>query len=512
MSTAHSRLVARFASVVESGGERIAVEDDAETVTFTELGRRAASVAAELRRHGLADARIAMLVGQGSGWVEAFFGIVLAGGVAVPLSHLHPPPEQRWFVEASSARGLVVSTDLEQRGRALAGPLPLFSVEALRGGPADGFSPALRADSDAAVMLYTSGTTGKPKGALITHANLAWLAELLGRAWHWSEEDVLLHALPLHHLHGLGIALFVALLGGARTRVLGRFDAERLWEELGRATVLMGVPTMHKKLLDVFDAADAPTRARWAAHAARLRLVTSGSAALPLSVGERWRDLCGAYPLERFGMTEIGVGMTNPVDGPRVPGTCGPALPGMQIRIVDEAGRDVAPGQQGEIWIKGPTVFAGYDGMEHATRESFSDGWFKSGDTACFTTDAGYVKILGRTSVDILKSGGYKLSALEIEEVLREHPAVADAAVVGMPDETWGDLCVAALVAKQGRASELGEEAVRGFMKERIATYKVPKRVLVFDDLPRNAVGKVMKPELQRLLCELLAATPGRGA
>jgi len=197
-------------------------------------------------------------------------------------------------------------------------------------------------------------------------------------------------------------------------------------------------------------------------------------------------------------MTEIGVGMTNPVDGRRVPGSTGPALEGMQIRIVGEDGRDAPPGEPGEIWIKGPSVFLGYDGNEDATRDAFSDGWFRSGDTATFLDD-GYVRILGRTSVDILKSGGYKLSALEIEEVLRQHEAVADVAVVGLPDDTWGEIAVAAVIPKPAHDGVSADD-LRDWAKQRIAAYKVPKRVVLMRDFPRNPVGKVIKPELKKLL------------
>jgi malonyl-CoA/methylmalonyl-CoA synthetase len=289
--------------------------------------------------------------------------------------------------------------------------------------------------------------------------------------------------------------------------MLQRFDAERMWQEMERATVLMGVPTMHKKLLDAYDAAGPAQQARWRRHAAGLRLVTSGSAALPLTVGERLRELTGSYPLERFGMTEIGVGASNPLEGERRPGSCGLPLAGMEVRVVVESGRDANPGEPGEIWIRGPTVFKGYDGNEQATREAFRDGWFLSGDTAMWL-EGGYLRILGRTSVDILKSGGYKLSALEIEEVLREHEAVADVAVVGIPDETWGEIAVAGVLPRRGRAAELDEldeEGMRAWAKERIAAYKVPKRVFFLEDFPRNPVGKVIKPELQKLLAKKIA-------
>jgi malonyl-CoA/methylmalonyl-CoA synthetase len=351
-----SSLVARWLDVTRPDNARVAIHDDAERVSFGELGQRAARVAGALAARGLGKKRVALLVTQGSGWVEAFFGCVLADATAVPLSHLHPEAEQRWFVETSRASAIVVSEDLAPRVAPYAGERDVLRIEELRfrGQQA---KPQSSHDHDTAVILYTSGTTGKPKGALITHDNLAATARLLASAWQWSEDDVLLHALPLHHLHGLGIALFTSLLAGGATRMLARFNAARIWNELGDATVLMGVPTMHKKLFDALDAADPETRARWKKHATGLRLVTSGSAALPATVGERWRALSGHYPLERFGMTEIGVGMTNPIDGERRPGSCGRALEGMRIRIVGEDGEDVPPGESGEIWIQGPGVF-----------------------------------------------------------------------------------------------------------------------------------------------------------
>ena len=499
-SVSDSPLVRRFTQLAQGRAGHLAIVDDREQVTFALLGDRVARVAAELRARGLSGKRVAMLVTQGSRWVEAFFGIIAADAVAVPLSHLHPEAEQAWFVQVSRSSALVVSTETASRVAPYAGALPVLHVEALRESALAPTAVDTRAD-DVAVILYTSGTTGKPKGALISQGNLAAIADLLGHAWQWSPDDVLLHCLPLHHLHGLGIALLTALLAGSSTRMLEKFDGPRIWEEMAEATVVMGVPTMHKKLLDSFDAADPATRARWAAHAAKLRLLTSGSAALPATVGERLRELTGRYPLERFGMTEIGVGATNPVDGERVPGSCGPALQGMQLRIVKDDGSDAPPGEPGEIWIRGPSVFSGYDDNAEATREAFTEGWFRSGDTATFL-DHGYVKIMGRTSVDILKSGGYKLSALEIEEVLREHDAVADVAVVGLPDETWGEVAIAAVIPRPGRRADVEGDALREWAKSRIASYKVPKRVVVLEDFPRNPVGKVVKPELAKLLAE----------
>jgi malonyl-CoA/methylmalonyl-CoA synthetase len=355
--------------------------------------------------------------------------------------------------------------------------------------------------------LFTSGTTGTPKGAPLGHAQLGKLVELLGQAWQLSSEDVLVHALPLHHLHGLAIALLSTLLAGGCVELLPGFEPARVWNAFERATLLMGVPTMHRKLLDALLVAEPDERRRWQAAARRLRLVTSGSAALPVQLGERWRDVHGNYPLERFGMTEIGVGLSNPLAGERRPGSCGTPLPEMEVRIVDERGDDVGAGQSGELWIRGPTVFQGYDCAPEATRAAFAGDWFKSGDIGTWL-DEGFVRILGRASVDIIKSGGYKLSALEIEAVLRDHPGVGDVAVVGLADEVWGEAALAAVVGSPMQP-EPDAEALRAWLKERVAPYKVPRAVFVLEDLPRNALGKVNKVELAALLAA--RASPRRG-
>jgi malonyl-CoA/methylmalonyl-CoA synthetase len=275
----------------------------------------------------------------------------------------------------------------------------------------------------------------------------------------------------------------------------------------------MGVPTQHARLVQYFEAlSDEAEQQRFRDHLRRQRLITSGSAALPETLGRRLEALSGQYPLERYGMTEVGLVLGNPLVGERSPGTVGKPLPGCRIRIVDDTGRDVDPGKPGEIWIAGPTVFQGYDRDETATRAAFSDGCFRSGDTALWT-DHGHVKILGRTSVDIIKSGGYKLSALELEEHLREHPWTSDVAVVGVPDETWGERVVAVIVPSAAFPSLPGDEAgerLREWMKQRIAPYKVPKRVLFRSELPRNALGKVQKPALLAELARAEVAGPSR--
>jgi malonyl-CoA/methylmalonyl-CoA synthetase len=498
-----SPLVARIEA--RKHEHRLAVEDDHETRSFADVWDGALRARAALLdgRRSLDGQVVALFASPGARWLEAFVGILLAGGVVLPLSPQYPAVELAWFGQDARATIVIVSDDFVERADLLCAGRRVVRMGSLRETITYNDEVSPRDADDVALLLYTSGTTGKPKGAMITHANVAVQAELLGEAWNWQTTDLLLHVLPLHHLHGLGISLMTSVLSGGATRMFSKFDAGRVWESFASEnppTTFMAVPTMYQKLFEAFDLADETNRQRWAAGAKRLRLATSGSAALPVTLAERWRSITGWVPLERFGMTEIGVGASNPIDPlGRRPGSVGLPLRTVETRIVDESGNDIENGP-GELWIRGPSVFKGYLGREQATREAFAEGgWFRTGDVAERSAD-GYVRLLGRTSVDILKSGGYKLSALEIEEALRENPAVAEVAVVGLPDETWGERVVAVVVASPGRAIECEGDVLRAWAKERMAAYKVPREVHVVDALPRNALGKVVKPEVVRLL------------
>ena len=492
--------------------DRLAVVDDHDHCTYGELADRARRAAGAIAGDGgsLGGLRVLLLVTPGVAWVEAFLGVVLAGGVAVPLTPLYPAPELAALAEDADASLAIVSDDLADKASAFGPRVRVVRAQDLGAGPPAALAPP--GPTDVAILLYTSGTTGKPKGAMLTHANLAHQAALIGAAWGIGPHDTLLHALPMHHMHGIAIALLPALAAGAKTRMLPRFDALRVGRGLADATVWLAVPTMIQRLLEAHAAADDRTRAAIADGARALRLATSGSAALPVGLAARFADLAGAIPLERFGMTEVGVAMSNPLDPTaRRPGSVGPVLPSFESRLVDDAGRDVSTGP-GELLLRGPSVFSGYFRRPEATAAAFVEGgpaggWFRTGDLADRAPD-GFLRMLGRTSVDILKSGGEKVSALEVEEALRDHEAIAEVAVVGVPDATWGDRVVAVVVAARGREAACATDAIRAWAKGRLAAYKVPREVVVVDALPRNAMGKVVKPEIVRDLARK-AAGPG---
>ena len=356
-------------------------------------------------------------------------------------------------------------------------------------------------DGRRAMMVYTSGTTGKSKGVVTTHANIVAQVTSLVTAWEWRADDWILLVLPLHHVHGIINVLTCALWAGARCEMPPKFDAEQAWARIaaGELTLFMAVPTIYGKLITAWEAAAPERRRAWSAGCGppRMRLMVSGSAALPVQRLERWREISGHVLLERYGMTEIGMALSNPLRGERRPGFVGTPLPGVEVRLVDEAGRPVQDGggTPGEIEVRGATVFLEYWRRPDATAAAFRDGWFRTGDVA--VVEHGAYRILGRSSVDIIKTGGYKVSALEVEEVLRTHPAIAECAVVGVEDPEWGERICAA-VERRGE-TDLTLAALQAWAKERLAPYKIPRALRSVPALPRNAMGKVTKGEVARL-------------
>lgn len=345
------------------------------------------------------------------------------------------------------------------------------------------------------MLIYTSGTTGKSKGVALSYKALADNTASVTGLWRFAPEDRLVLALPLFHVHGLVLGVTGMLVNGLTLLLEPRFDPARVVEAFASegATVLMGVPTMYVRLLEHLDAhpeaADALRKAR---------LFTAGSAPLPAADFEAFRAKTGHAILERYGMSETLFTLSNPYDGERRPGTVGRATPGSSVRIVDDEGRDTADGELGEIVVKSDGMMSAYWGREADTAASFRDGWFLTGDVARRAAD-GYVTIVGRKSVDVIKSGGYKIAAREIEDVLRRHPKVKDAAVVGLEDRVWGQRIAAALVLADGCEPVAACAEVAAFAAEHLADYKKPRDVVALPELPRNALGKVQKHLLARV-------------
>jgi malonyl-CoA/methylmalonyl-CoA synthetase len=490
-------MVAEIARRATGHGDRTAIVDAAGRHTYRALLNASAQVAAAVS--GAPDGPVAFLLAPGFAWVAVQWGIWRAGRMAVPLATSHPPAELEYVVNDCRA-GLVIvdaahAGRVEEVGTRLG--VEVRAVEPLLGSGDPTQPPAhATAPSDPALLFYTSGTTGQPKGVVLTHANLEAQVRALVEAWEWRPDDAILSVLPLHHVHGVVNVVACALWSGA-TCEFAPFDAEAVWGRFsaGGLTLFMAVPTIYARLISAYDAASPPEQARRREACRGFRLMVSGSAALPVQVLERWHEISGQVLLERYGMTEIGMALSNPLHGPRRPGHVGQPLPSVEVRIVDETGRRVTEGVAGEIEVRGPTVFREYLGRPAATAEAFHDGWFRTGDVA--VVENGSYRILGRQSVDIIKSGGYKLSALEIESVLGEHPAIAECAVVGLPDDEYGERVAVALVLRAGAA--LGLEELRSWARERLAGYKLPARLREVPALPRNAMGKVVKPEVAAL-------------
>ncbi len=483
--------------------KRTAIIDAQRSFSYGDLLETSTAIAAAslAGREDLHEERIAFAITPGFAWVATQWGIWRAGGVAVPLPINSPPPELEYLIDDSKS-STVIADDSS---------LPsLSSIAAARGiralqyktlqGRRKTEEPEIHsgvATDRRAMILYTSGTSSRPKGVVTTHANITAQIKSLVEAWEWSAEDRILLCLPLHHVHGIINVVSCALWAGATCQMLPRFDANVVWDIIatGTLTVFMAVPTIYSKLIAAWEAAPQERRRQWSEGCRAMRLMVSGSAALPMSTLQRWKEISGHTLLERYGMTEIGMALSNPLHGERDPGSVGTPLPSVEVRLVGDDGTPAPNGAPGEIEVRGPTVFSGYWNKPEATRSAFRNGWFRTGDTA--VVENGVYRILGRTSIDVLKTGGHKVSALEIEEILREHPAIAECAVVGIPDPEWGERVAAAVVLNEGHGLNL--QSLRGWAQKSLALHKVPSRLLVLDALPRNTMGKVMKPSIVKL-------------
>lgn len=448
-----------------------------------------------------AGARIAAQVEKSPEALMLYLATVRAGFVYLPLNTAYRATEMAYFIENASpsvvvcapknfgwiaqtafARGtshVFTLDEVSQAGNQGRNNGSLLSRAVHFG---DRFETVHRDPDDLAAILYTSGTTGRSKGAMLTHGNLASNIAVLHDVWHWQKDDVLLHVLPLFHIHGLFVAAHGALYNGSKMIFLSKFDIAEVIHYLPRSTIFMGVPTYYVRLLaDPLFTRD---------KCSNMRLFVSGSAPLLADTFAQFSDRTGYTILERYGMSETAMLTSNPYLGQRKPGTVGPALPGVSVRVANAEGDSCAIGEVGEIQVKGPNVFQGYWQMPEKTAEEFTDdGYFNTGDVGFFDDDA-YLNIVGR-SKDLIITGGYNVYPKEIESIIDEHPGVLESAVIGVPHPDFGEAVVAIVVPRSGAA--LSGQAIIQTLKNTIANFKVPKQVHVVKELPRNTMGKVQK-------------------
>ncbi len=441
--------------------------------------------------------------------LQLYLGTVLAGGVFLPLNTAYTAAEVSYFLGDAEPRVFVCDPGKRDRLQQVAdeaGVAKVLTLSASGQGSLSeavaqqdpGFEAAARDADDLAAILYTSGTTGRSKGAMLTHGNLASNCEALKDCWRFTAEDVLIHALPIFHTHGLFVATNVTLLAGGSLIFRAKFDAEPILDDMQRATSMMGVPTFYTRLLEC------PGLSREAT--ARMRVFISGSAPLLAETHKLWADRTGHAILERYGMTETCMNTSNPYDGDRRAGTVGFPLPGVEVKITDPASGQALPqGEVGTIEVRGPNVFKGYWRMPEKTREELrDDGFFITGDLGLID-ERGYLSIVGR-SKDLIISGGYNIYPKEIESMIDAVAGVKESAVIGLPHPDFGE-GVAAVVVPDDAKSITGVE-VSAALQDDLARFKQPKRVFLVDELPRNAMGKVQKKLLRDRYKDAFAPIP----
>lgn len=475
--------------------------------TYSDLAERTALLATVLVEAGVGPGeRVLAQVGKTPEAVALYLATLQVGGVYVPLNSAYTAAEVAYFLADAQPRVFVrdpTSPALEGEGASLA---------ELTLGEGDGslvqamdtarprFEVAERKGDDLAALVYTSGTTGRSKGAMLTHHNIRSNAEALRQCWGWRDDDVLLHALPLFHVHGLFIALHCALLGGTPTIFLPRFDVRTVKRHLPESTVMMGVPTFYTRLLQDADFNRS--------HCRGVRVFISGSAPLTEATFDAWQARTGHRILERYGMSETIINTSNPLHGERVAGTVGFALPGVEVRVAGESGKPLPPGEVGGIEVRGENVFKGYWRQPDKTAEEFRpDGYFVTGDLGVMDAE-GRLSIVGRAR-DLVISGGYNVYPKEVEALIDELDEVDESAVIGVPHPDFGEGVVAVVVPS---GNPVSTEQVIAPLKDRLARFKQPKHVVNVQTLPRNSMGKVQKNRLREEFEGLFEAQHERGA
>jgi malonyl-CoA/methylmalonyl-CoA synthetase len=501
MVASSTSIAEAFVRNAERVQDKLCLRFEDEEWTYRRFHERVESFAAALETRGLRPGeRVALFFGNSPDYLAAYLGTHLAGGVVVPVNTQYRRVELAHIFDDAGVRLCLIDGVLRSELERVRGDLRELET-VVEVGPgleafhseAGNYELRLPDGEDLAVIAYTSGTTGRSKGAMLLHRNLVANAEAVCAAWRWTADDTLLLALPLFHTHGLMVGGNGTFFSGASAELHREFDAAAVYDALleGRVTMFFGVPTMYSRLIR-----EAEARAERPRH---LRLYVSGSAPLSPQVFEEFERLFGQRILERYGMAETIMNLTNPYEGERRPGSVGQPFPGQEARVVDIKTREpLNPGEIGEIEVRGPHVFAGYWNRLDATEGSFDkDGWFRTGDLGLVGED-GYFTITGR-SKELIISGGYNVYPREVEEVLEGCPGVSEVAVVGLPDPEFGEHVVAAVVRND---PDLSAEEIANFCREHLAGYKKPHQVVFVDALPRNALGKVLKHVVRKELSE----------
>ena len=471
-------------------------------VTYFSLKRVSDRIANGLKDMGLETGdRVILFMPKSVETVVIHFGVQKAGGVSVILNPRFKKDEVTYFLRDTDAKIVVVGKTEEAFIRSLDTKRRILSVDTESPFPEEKLFPSSSPSTsslqrnlrDPAILIYTSGTTGQPKGTILTQQNLIQDARNIIRIWEISDKDVLCHALPLFHIHGLCFALHTSLIAGAKIVMLDEFSSETVNDILSHkegemaCTMFMGVPTMYVKMMDSLE--------KESGNFNHLRLLASGSAPLPPREFERIKKVFGKEPVEREGMSETGMNFSNPLRGEKKPGSIGLPLPSVEVRIVDpESFKDLDAGEVGEIWLRGPNVTPGYWAKPQETKAAFVNGWFRTGDLGK-KDEEGYYSITDRLK-HIIISGGENISPKEIESVLDRHPEISESCVLGVPDEKWGEIVVAGIVLKPGVTPAIDE--IKKYCKEHLLDWKCPKEVMFLKKLPRNRMGKIMKEDVVR--------------
>ncbi|CAN8269251.1 unnamed protein product [Cochlearia groenlandica] len=538
-----------FKSVISEGSnscDKIAIKADGHSYSYGQITSSAFTISKLFHKEDttnggeagkyegfgcLKGARVGIVAKPSAEFVAGVLGTWFSGGVAVPLALSYPEAELLHVMNDSEITLLLSTEDHSETMKDISSKCnarfllipPVFNSSSepvacnqFQEGNNEAEGKLLDCP---ALIVYTSGTTGKPKGVVHTHNSINSQVRMLTEAWEYTSADNFLHCLPLHHVHGLFNALFAPLYARSSVEFLPKFSVSGIWRRWRESypvndektedaiSVFTGVPTMYTRLIQGYEAMDKEMQDYSAFAARKLRLMMSGSSALPRPVMHQWESITGHRLLERYGMTEFVMAISNPLRNPRKAGTVGKPLPGVEAKIKED---ENDTNGVGEICVKSPSLFKEYWNLPEVTKESFTeDGYFKTGDAGRIDED-GYYVILGRNSADIMKVGGYKLSALEIESTLLEHPTVAECCVLGLPDKDYGEAVTAIIVAEaEAEAKKTREdeskpvitlEELCGWAKDKLAPYKLPTRLLIWESLPRNAMGKVNKKELKKSL------------